>query len=335
MVLRYDDETDDPRLEPDAETSGAGMSGDDPVGDDPEAGDRSLVREIRALRRELGRHLHRGTLVLAGAVALLTAMNALLWLDVAEHRVDVDIARRVELLTLIYGTAPCDPKREAERLEAEIEALRSTASDGEGSGHELRVLESRDPAVCPPASPLRLREEAVLTLARIDGDVLSLKAANLRRLRLMNGPFAGGDFAGVDLSGANLARSDFRKAFMRRAKAVGTYFKGADLRETDLRDADFSSSYLTDANLSAADLGNTKLRDANLIRTYFGRTEFKGTDLTGADVGGADFSDALHLTQAQLDSTRGNSKTQIPADLTRPAHWKKAGGDTEDSVEQP
>lgn len=91
----------------------------------------------------------------------------------------------------------------------------------------------------------------------------------------------GKDHAGADLIGAKL-----RGAALRGANLRGTYLLGTDLRDADLRTAD----------LLGADLRNTDLR-------------------------GADLTDALFLTQFQLNAAQGDPRTRFPNTLTRPTHW--------------
>ena len=81
---------------------------------------------------------------------------------------------------------------------------------------------------------------------------------------------------------------------------------GADLRGEDLTRADLRGSLLI-----AADL-----RDANLARA-----DLLGADLRDADVRGARLEEAWFLSQAQLNTTRGDTATRIPERLARPDHW--------------
>ena len=81
---------------------------------------------------------------------------------------------------------------------------------------------------------------------------------------------------------------------------------GRDLCRRDLRDAALRGALLIGADLRGLDLGA-----ADLL----------GADLRGADVRGTDLSDALFLTQPQLEAARGDTATSIPAGLRRPAVW--------------
>jgi len=94
-----------------------------------------------------------------------------------------------------------------------------------------------------------------------------------------------------------------RGADRRGAQLMGANLRGADLRGTSLRGA-----RLVGADLRAADL-----RLADLT----------GADLRGADLRGADLSTALFVTQAQLDSARGDASTRIPAARVLPARWTR------------
>ncbi|MDI1464230.1 pentapeptide repeat-containing protein [Catellatospora sp. KI3] len=87
--------------------------------------------------------------------------------------------------------------------------------------------------------------------------------------------------------------------------------RGADLIGARLRDADLRGVNLRGAYLIGADLRGADLRRAELI----------GADLRGADLRGADLSEAVYLTQFQVNAARGDRATRLPATLDRPAHW--------------
>ncbi|PJJ65644.1 pentapeptide repeat-containing protein [Compostimonas suwonensis] len=94
----------------------------------------------------------------------------------------------------------------------------------------------------------------------------------------------------------------------RRTLRPGADLMGATLAGHDLRGANLRGAYLIAADLRGADL-----RGADLI----------GADLRDAQLGGADVSQALFLTQVQLNSAQGDATTVLPASLTRPAHWAR------------
>ena len=107
----------------------------------------------------------------------------------------------------------------------------------------------------------------------------------LEASQLVRAPFAPAapDHRGADLVGADLSGAHLRGASLRGALLVAARLRGADLRAADLIGAD--------------------LRDAHL----------HGADLTGA----------LFLTQAQVDSARGDAMTVLPPGLRHPAHWDR------------
>jgi len=81
---------------------------------------------------------------------------------------------------------------------------------------------------------------------------------------------------------------------------------GADLRAEDLTRADLRGSLLI-----AADLRGTDLSRADLL----------GADLRDADVRGARLAEAWFVSQAQLNTARGDAATTVPDHLDRPGHW--------------
>ena len=85
-----------------------------------------------------------------------------------------------------------------------------------------------------------------------------------------------------------------------------------DLAGSDLRGRDLSRADLRGALLIACDL-----RDADLSRA-----DLLGADLRDAAVGGARMAEAWFVSQAQLNTARGDDRTTLPAHLTRPGHWE-------------
>lgn len=88
----------------------------------------------------------------------------------------------------------------------------------------------------------------------------------------------------------------------------GFDFIGKDLSKYNLIGADFKGSLLIAANLRDSDLSY-----ANFI----------GADLRDADISGADLTNSVFVTQIQINSAKGNSKTKLPKNLTRPSYWEK------------
>jgi uncharacterized protein YjbI with pentapeptide repeats len=85
------------------------------------------------------------------------------------------------------------------------------------------------------------------------------------------------------------------------------YF-GADLRKINLRGADLRGACVIAANLRGVDLSG-----ADLI----------GADLRDADLSGANLTNTIFLTQAQINSAKGDSHTKLPPMLVHPSYWAK------------
>lgn len=112
---------------------------------------------------------------------------------------------------------------------------------------------------------------------------------------------------------SDIVRSKYRKNQNNSSKHLktltkGINFFGADLRKTNLIGADFRGAYLIAANLKGCDLSG-----ADLI----------GADLRDTDLSGADLSNSIFLTQAQLNTAKGDSRTILPITLIRPTYWIK------------
>ena len=82
--------------------------------------------------------------------------------------------------------------------------------------------------------------------------------------------------------------------------------------------ADLTGAKLDGAVLTGADLSGVKPHGE-----WHRGADLTGADLTGADLTGADLRRAKGLTQAQVDSAKGNKDTKLPKGLVRPEHWAK------------
>lgn len=99
-----------------------------------------------------------------------------------------------------------------------------------------------------------------------------------------------------------VASADKSKKQRRR----GALLMGNDLRKHDLRGAN-----LRGACLIAADLRGADLTAADLIGADFRDTDIRGTNL----------SRSLFLTQAQVNTARGDNSTRLPDRLEYPRWW--------------
>ncbi|WP_282942095.1 pentapeptide repeat-containing protein [Paenibacillus sp. RC67] len=89
--------------------------------------------------------------------------------------------------------------------------------------------------------------------------------------------------------------------------------RGVDLIGAKLRGADLKCANLRGAYLIAADLRDADLRAADFI----------GADFRDADLSGADLRGSIFLTQAQINSAKGDVNTKLPPSIIHPPHWKK------------
>ncbi len=141
-----------------------------------------------------------------------------------------------------------------------------------------------------------------------------LRAAFETTERLTSAP--AGDLVRLDVSAhrAQIATLLLRASELVRAaghRRKKRDHRGADLIGARLRHADLRGADLRGAFLIAADLRGADLRLADVIGADFRDTELSDADLT----------DALFLTQAQLNAARGNAATRLPGALARPSHW--------------
>lgn len=92
--------------------------------------------------------------------------------------------------------------------------------------------------------------------------------------------------------------------------------RGSDYIGAKLKGADLSGSNLRGALLIAADLRESDMRMTDLI----------GADLRDADLSGANLTGSIFLTQAQINSAKGDSNTRLPYHIKFPEHWDTGRG---------
>lgn len=89
----------------------------------------------------------------------------------------------------------------------------------------------------------------------------------------------------------------------------------------DYRDADLLNANLARANLRAANLRGACLIAADLRHADARHADLLAADLRNAQLQGTDLTDAMFLTQAQVNSALGDASTRLPPSLVRPRHW--------------
>ncbi len=121
------------------------------------------------------------------------------------------------------------------------------------------------------------------------------------------------------LQTSELVRAKVSLKNNRNPKILNKISRGTDLIGAKLRGTDLRGVNLRGAMLIASDLRESDMRVTDLI----------GADLRDADVSGANLTGSIFLTQAQINSAKGDSNTKLPPSLGIPDHWlkdKKVGG---------
>ncbi len=128
------------------------------------------------------------------------------------------------------------------------------------------------------------------------------------------------------LQGLDFKKSNFEKTNLYIANLSYSSFDGASLDSATL-----TFATLTFANLTFANLTRANLRGADLINADLRGADLSGADLSGADLSYANLSDAglrganlrsaRNLSQSQIELAIGDSRTILPAGLTRPDRW--------------
>lgn len=110
------------------------------------------------------------------------------------------------------------------------------------------------------------------------------------------------------LQTSEFVRENVPRAKTKNKKNIG---RGSDLIGAKLRGANLRGTNLRGALLIAADLREADIRKTDLL----------GADLRDADVSGANLTGSIFLTQAQINSAKGDCHTKLPSSLRVPGHW--------------
>ena len=245
--------------------------------------------------------------------------------QVEQQASDARIARRAQLLDIIYGEECVRPEEVRRRL-----ADGSGEEPGGGDGDE-NPTKSR----CWPKAPIRARAEAAVAFLEIERGN-GVERPNLQMTHLTDAHLREADLSGTDLFEANLSGADLSGAELRAAN-----LSGADLFEADLSEANFSWANLSRAdlrwaNLSGADLRDAILFEANLSRANLRRADFRWTNLREAILSGADLHTAFlgtaEILTHQLELTFGGATTHLPEGVEWPEHWKLPHQEQQDII---
>ena len=175
-------------------------------------------------------------------------------------------------------------------------------------------------------------ERVDLALSRLDG-------ASFERARLAQTVFSkaesdapadfekaridGFDAVETRLPGSNFSNAQIAGLRALRAQLEKTRFAGASLQESRFQRSFLSGANFFHARLAAVRFIETDLQGANFVGAVFDGVEMRDTVLSDAKLHQArflrsDLSQAMGLTQAQLDVACGDAETKPPAGLRLP-----------------
>ena len=92
--------------------------------------------------------------------------------------------------------------------------------------------------------------------------------------------------------------------------------------ESKIVPSNFLGGNFKGRNMSGADLSSKLLIAANFEKSLFNGTIFLGADTRDTNFSNADLSEAVFLTQGQVNSAKGNRNTKLPYHLDYPSTWK-------------
>jgi hypothetical protein len=128
------------------------------------------------------------------------------------------------------------------------------------------------------------------------GPIITLTGADLRNTDLQVA-----NLSGANLSDADLTRADVDSADLRFANLSNVDLEDASVFNADLGKADLSYADLTRAELSSTNLNGADLSYANLIYADLSRADLGKADLSRAWLDRADLSNALGITNTELE----------------------------------
>ena len=102
------------------------------------------------------------------------------------------------------------------------------------------------------------------------------------------------------------------------ASQAARFVPNADLRWALLPRAEINNANLNGANLSEIHLEGADLHGSDFTGADFRGAYLSGAFLRGANLTSANLTSARNLTQAQLDTACGNSRTRLPEGMTIP-----------------
>ncbi len=188
----------------------------------------------------------------------------------------------------------------------------------------------------------RPKQIAVDVLGRLGVRNVKRRGKDLRGARLQYADLHGAHLEDHDLTGAHLTGASLNGAYLNRAHLNGAHLNGAHLNGTRLNMAHLNGAHLIGAHLIGAPLNWAHLMGANLTGANLTGAHLTGAHLTGANLhkanltganltaanlsgaahlNGANLTDAINLTQDQINIALGDNRTGLPSHIKRPDHW--------------
>ncbi len=161
-----------------------------------------------------------------------------------------------------------------------------------------------------------------LQFANLTGAGMS-GGANLRGAYLSYAHLSKSDLGDADLSKADLTDADLSGAWAYAADFTEANLGGADLTAADLNNAHLRGAELQQTNLTGTHLNNAHLQGAQLQQAALTETQLDGADFREVDLSGTDLTNARDVTQQQINSAIGDSRTRLPKNMHAPDSWKK------------
>lgn len=150
--------------------------------------------------------------------------------------------------------------------------------------------------------------------AATGGPTLSQEERDAIAVRVRGGaPCANCDLFQIDLAYQVVSGRDFHGSRIRQSN-----MSVAIADRTNFRQANLSLANLFGVRAGRADFTEANLEGATLVGGHFANARFDGAALTGANLSGAELSEAVGLTQSQLNTACGDATTTLPAGLTVP-----------------
>lgn len=153
-------------------------------------------------------------------------------------------------------------------------------------------------------------QEELNSLINMTKELTMLSADEFIKIDLVSHRMKVNQLLSLTSESVRASQRNKKKQPLRFKKVFGRGFDliGKDLRKTDLKGEDLRGSMLIAANLSGVDLTGA---------------DFIGSDMRDANLSGANLSQSIFLTQGQINSAKGDSKTKLPPAISRPKHWDR------------